>query len=222
MQFADVLASTIHDIKNSLSMVMITLDDLMSDPANQFAHPDKVIQLQQEAKRANNDLIQLLMIYKHKNSRLAVNVAEHNVEEFFEDILVEHQPLLRAKDIALKVECDPELFGFFDDELVRGVVGNTIDNAARYTKQQIHISAVEEDGYLVFRIEDDGVGYPQHMLETQSVQQMEDGFSTGNTHLGLYFSLLVAETHKNKDRAGSIKLENNQSLPGGCFSLRLP
>lgn len=222
MQFADVLASTIHDIKNSLSMVMITLDDLMSDPENQFAQPEKVVQLQQEAKRANNDLIQLLMIYKHKNNRLVVNIAEQNVEEFLEDILVEHQPLLRAKNIKLTVDCDPELNGYFDEDLIRGVVGNTIDNAARYTKQQIAISAVEEEGFLVLRVEDDGSGYPDEMLETQTVQQMEDGFSTGHTHLGLYFSLLVAGTHKNKERIGTIRLENNHSLPGGCFSIFLP
>jgi K+-sensing histidine kinase KdpD len=222
MQFSDVLASTIHDIKNSLGMVMATLDELTSDPANRFAHPEKVVQLQQEAKRANNDLIQLLMIYKHENGRLGLNINEHMVEDFLDDILIENRALLKARGIDLSMACDPDLVGYFDDDLIRGVLNNTIGNASRYTKSTIHLSADEEEGYLVLRVEDDGPGYPSEMLNKQAANQEHGGFSSGHTKLGLYFSSLVASIHENKGRKGFILMENNHKLPGGCFSILLP
>lgn len=222
MQFADVLASTIHDIKNSLGMVMATLDELSSDPANKFAHPEKVIQLQQEAKRANNDLIQLLMIYKHENGRLGLNVNEQIVEDFLDDILIENRALLKARGIELRMECDSDLSGYFDDDLIRGVINNTIGNASRYTKSEILLSADEEDGYLVLRVEDDGPGYPAEMLEKQASDQEHGGFSSGHTKLGLFFSSLVASIHENRGRKGLIRMENGHALSGGCFSILLP
>ena len=222
MQFADVLASAIHDIKNSLNMVMATLDELTSDPANRFAQPERVVQLQHEAKRANNDLIKLLTIYKYENGRLGLNICDHNVEEFLEEIQIENQSLLQARNITLSMACDPELYGYFDEDLIRGVINNTIGNASRYTRRQMRLSAEEDDGYLVIRVEDDGEGFPPSMLENQSCDRKEAGFGSGSTNLGLYFSYLVASIHENKARKGSIQLENNRTLPGGCFSIRIP
>ncbi|MEJ2694437.1 MAG: hypothetical protein P8166_15755 [Candidatus Thiodiazotropha sp.] len=55
MKFSDILASTIHDMKNSLSMVINTLDELSSE--NQGREDKRLSTLQHESKRLNNNLI---------------------------------------------------------------------------------------------------------------------------------------------------------------------
>jgi len=113
------------------------------------------------------------------------------------------------------------LLGYFDENLVRGVINSTIGNAKRYTRQCIQISADEEDGYLVFRIEDDGNGYPPAMLESSSVEDISTDFKNGRTQLGLVFAAEIARIHRAGDRHGFIRLRNNHALAGGCFELWL-
>ncbi|MCF6283136.1 MAG: HAMP domain-containing histidine kinase [Candidatus Polarisedimenticolaceae bacterium] len=222
MQFSDILAASIHDIKNSLGMLMATLDNLSSNPKNHFEHPEQVIRLQEETKRANNDLIQLLLLYKYENGRLGLNVNELNIEEFLEDIQIENCSQLQARKISLKIACDPDLFGYFDDDLVKGVINSAIGNASRYTQSQILLSGYEDEGYLIISVEDDGSGFPISMLEAQETEQNKGSFSSGSTQLGLYFAQQVASIHENRGKRGCIRLENNRNLTGGCFSIQLP
>jgi len=222
MKFSDVLASSVHDIKNSLSMVLNTLDVLMHDPETKFGDPQKAFILQQETQRANSNLIQLLTLYKIEKQQLSPNLLEQNTDDFLEEIQAENQALLNAQGIELTYECDPLLSGYFDESLVRGVMNSSIGNAGRYTKSKILISASNEDGYLVFRIEDDGTGFPAHMLESLAAQEATNASRTEHTQLGLFFANEVAELHTAGERKGFIKLKNGHSLAGGCFELWLP
>ncbi len=222
MQFSDILAASIHDIKNSLGMIMATLDDLTNDPNNHFTQPVQVIRLQEETKRANSDLIQLLLLYKYENQQLGLNITELNLEEFLEEIQAENSALLQARGISLNISCPSDLLGYFDDDLIKGVINSAIGNASRYTKSQILLRAEEEEGYLTIRVDDDGNGFPAEMLEIEYSEIQKASFASGSTQLGLYFAQQIASIHENRGRHGHIRLENRQALSGGCFSIQLP
>lgn len=222
MQFSDVLASAIHDIKNSLGMVINTVEELASDPQHGLAGNPRAVALQLEARRANNDLVQLLTLYKFEAEKVTLNIAEHNVEDFLDDIMVEHTGLAEARGISIELDCDPYLTGYFDEDLVRGVINNAIGNAERYSKNRIRLSAVEKDGFLVLQVQDNGDGFPQEMLRMQDALESGQVFSRGRTRLGLFFSRQVAKAHRNAGREGEIRLDNDCGLVGGCFSIRLP
>ena len=223
MQFSDVLASSIHDIKNSLSLVLNTLDELLEDPSTHFADRNQANVLRFEASRVNNSLIQLLMLYKMDGQQLSPNVMEHNVEDFLDEIVAANRSLVDSLDIEFSHECDPWLSGYFDDNLVQGVLNSAIGNAERYTRDAIRLSACEEDGYLVLRIEDNGGGFPAFMLEQVGTGgAAADSFNSGSTQLGLYFASQVAGLHVDGERHGRLALRNNCALGGGCFELWLP
>jgi signal transduction histidine kinase len=222
MRFADVLASSIHDIKNALGLVINTLEEISSDPGSGLADNPKAVAVQLEARRANNDLIQLLTLYKLDTERITPQIAEHNLEDFLEDIAVDHRRLARASGAGIDCRCDPYLSAYFDADLVRGVINNAIGNAARYTRDRLLLAADERDGYLVLRVEDNGPGFPPAMLEQRALPDADAGFARGRTRLGLYFSRKVAELHQNQGRVGRVELHNGCSLGGGCFSLWLP
>lgn len=221
MVFADVLAYAVHDIKNSLGMLLSIMEELTADPGTGLAGNPKAVALQLQAQRANNDLIQLLTLYKLGNERLTPHIAEHNLEDFLEDILAEHRMLVQARGIHIDAICDPYLTGYFDEDLVRGVLNNAIGNAQRYTRDRLLLSARMEEGYLVLRVADNGLGFPQVMLE-KPVLDGDEGFTQGRTQLGLYFSEQIARLHHNQGREGFIRLENHWNLEGGCFAIWLP
>ncbi|MCU7906028.1 MAG: HAMP domain-containing histidine kinase [Candidatus Thiodiazotropha sp. (ex Epidulcina cf. delphinae)] len=220
MRFSDILASIIHDMKNSLGMVVNTLDELVI--GNEYHENEKLSTLQHESKRLNNNLIALLSLYKIENEQLDANIEEINIDDFLEEIVVDNQTIAKTKGIRLDYQCEDALAGYFDEWLIRGVINNLIGNGLRYTSSRISIYAEMIENYLVFSIEDDGEGFPQRMIEAQTALNCNKSLSEGHTQLGIYFASMVARTHKNGDREGYIKLANNQRLKGGCFSIWLP
>lgn len=222
MKFYDVLASLIHDMKNSLGMVIHTLDGITMDAVPERDRQARITLLQNEAKRLNNNLIELLTLYNIENERISPSIEEVDVTDFIAEIMAENHSSAEANHIELISACDPELFGYFDENLIRNVLNNLVGNGIRYTHDQLLISAVEEAGYLVFRVEDNGEGFPEQMLSTQSVRNDQSDLADGRTKLGLYFATMIAEMHRNGEQQGFIRLENRHQLSGGCFSIYLP
>jgi len=223
MDYSDVLASSIHDIKNSLSMLLSTLDDVLGDPDTRVADQNKANVLRFETSRVNSSLIQLLALYRMDKGELSPNLMEHNVDEFFEELVAENQVLMDSLGIRFSYACDPDLSGYFDDNLIQGVMGSAIGNAERYTKDQIRLSARSEDDYLVLGVEDNGKGFPDFMLKAgEELRRGSGSLSSGSTQLGLYFASKVARMHADKTRKGFMRLSNASDLGGARFELWLP
>lgn len=222
MKFYDVLASLIHDMKNSLSMVIHTLDEITADSAVVNDQPARITLLQNEAKRLNNNLIELLTLYNLENDRISPSIEDVDVASFLAEVMAENRSSAEANHIEIASECDAELFGYFDENLIRNVLNNLVGNGIRYTRDRLLVSATQEEGYLVFRVEDNGSGYPEPMLSNQSAGGEHGELAEGRTKLGLYFATMIAEMHRNGEQRGFIRLENNHRLSGGCFSIWLP
>lgn len=222
MMFADILASLIHDMKNSLGLVINTLDELASGKSVEGSDPAKLVVLQQEAKRLNNNLIELLTLYKIENERISPNIDECVVADFLDEIVADNQAVAAARQVRLDCECDIDLVGYLDEGLLRGVVNSLIGNGLRYTNSRLLVKAEQEDGYLVFRVADDGTGFPPEMVEEQQAVSRNQALSEGRTQLGIYFAGMVAAMHRNRERQGFIRLSNGNELAGGCFSIWLP
>ncbi|MBC8412379.1 MAG: HAMP domain-containing histidine kinase [Nitrospira sp.] len=223
IDFPAFLASTVHDMKNSLGMLMNTLDEVVETCVSKGCDSGSQLSLMQyESRRVNNNLIQLLTLYKMDMDQFSLQLGEYDVYELFEEIILQNDSVLKARGIELIMECDEQQIWFFDRELITGVINNVVNNAYRYAKEKILIRAVEEDGFIVISIADDGNGYPDAFLTTDVQQSTGVSFSTGSTGLGLYFASMVAVMHKNRDRTGTIEIANGGEYGGGCFTIRLP
>lgn len=219
--FSTVLASSIHDMKNSLGLVLNSLDELMRS-AGDALPPDQLAKLQWEARRVNDNLVQLLALYKLENQGLALHIDEYFVREFLEEIVVSEKAVLAMRNIELELRCADDLAWYFDRELIAGVLKNAIGNALRYAKARVLITGEVDDDYLVLSIHDDGEGFNDTLLAEGRQSGHGVDFSSGNTGLGLYFTSRVASLHKNKERQGMIELGNGHVLGGACFSVKLP
>lgn len=220
IDFSMVLASAVHDMKNSLGMLLNTVDELRAEHEQALAGSEKFNMLQYEAERMHNDLVQLLGIYRLGENNLSAHIDEHFVPDFLSDHMARHTPLLDGLGIDYVIEAD-DINGFFDEDLLTGVLNNTINNAIRYTKTRILLTAREEDGQLVIGVEDDGKGYPESMQHTGTLNFKSLDFNSGSTSLGLFFASSVAKLHSNGDKTGTIKLHNGGRF-GGVFEIWLP
>ncbi len=220
--YATLLASAIHEVKNSLNMLLNSIDQVVDNcHEDDCQSKQQLSQIQYESKRVSDDLVELLAIYRINSRQYVANIDEYPVYDFLFENLCQHETMIRHRGIDTDIECERDLYWVFDSELISGVMSNVINNLYKYTKDQLHISAFREDGYLVIQIRDNGPGYPEAMLIDSHAQQ-GISFGQGNTGLGLYFSRLVAELHKNKGNSGYIKTTNDGIDGGGCFSIYLP
>ncbi len=222
MVFYDVLASIIHDMKNSLGMVINRLDEVVDELPPDINKSAKITGIQQEAKRLNNNIIELLTLYRIENERVSAVIDEINVHSFLQESIAENQSIANASNVALACDCADNLVGYFDEGLVHGIINNLIGNALRYSESRIELSAIESDGFLVISVEDDGSGFTAAMLKAQEAGSNNKEIANGRTLLGIHFANLVAQMHQNQGRTGFIQLSNNSKLKGGCFSIHLP
>lgn len=223
VDFSVILASTVHDTKNSLSLLLQSLDELISDASG--VTPEQMRRfavIHYEASRVNNDLIQMLAMYKLNQAQLPLNLNYHPLRDFLEDQMLRYATLLETRGIGYDIVCDDELAWVFDADLVAGILNNVITNTIRYTRDHLSVTASCSNGLLVLEIADNGAGYPEKMLEQQGNYLKSVNFSTGSTGLGLHFAAQIARLHVKGERSGDIELANGGRLGGGIFRLSLP
>jgi K+-sensing histidine kinase KdpD len=223
LDFSLILASSVHDMKNSVGMLLASLEEFIHDTADQLPRENKhLATLQYEASRINGELVQLLSVYRMQGNRLPVHIEENYPSDMLDDQVARNDMLLQMRGVTIEIDCDHDLRWYYDNELVGGVIHNVIVNCARYTREKIKISVSRQEDELCIAVADDGGGYPSDMIENPLVNDDRVDFQTGSTHLGLFFAASVAGMHRQNQRRGRIQLKNNGMLGGGEFRLYLP
>ncbi|MEO7497243.1 MAG: HAMP domain-containing sensor histidine kinase [Massilia sp.] len=221
------LASTAHDMKNSVSVLTGTLEKLLVGAVEGAPATPQMAHMLYQTKRINDNLMQLLALYKQVGKpEYPFEIAPLEIATLVDQVVSSERVLLDSKGIILELDVDAELIWHFDEDLIIGVVGHAINNAIHYTVDKIRLAIAEVDGCLEIRVEDNGRGYPDAMLQAgvSAMSGVRTGvnFLTNSAGLGLYFSSEVAKMHKHRQRSGSLQLENGGAYGGGCFVLRLP
>ncbi|MBV4457166.1 HAMP domain-containing histidine kinase [Pseudomonas sp. COR58] len=223
LDFSTVIASTVHDMKNSLAMLTQAHSQWLARlPEAQRQGPEQGV-IDFEFAHLNGMLVQLLALYKLGVNQMPLQPAYHELDDFIEAQLAAHQEVFASRGIVVTYEVDPlSPLGFFDRELVASVLGNIINNAIRYARESLLITVSDEAGQLVLSVNDDGAGYPAEMLERQADYVQGINHSSGSTGLGLYFAGRIAALHQRNGVEGRTEIRNGGPLGGGVFSLYLP
>jgi len=216
-----LLASCIHDMKNSIIMILDSVDELSTSNNNDETNPRHLANLRYEASRLNNDLMHLLGVFRYEGNNLPVIIDEAEIWDLLNEQYLRNQALIEKYNHEFTLECDEDEIWYCDSGLLGSVINNIIVNTVRYTKSKILVKAEIKQGVLCISVNDDGDGYPENMLMTHFKPQGID-FRNGSTSLGLYFAACVAKLHKKQDQTGYIELTNGGELGGGLFTIYIP
>jgi len=222
LDFSTILATSIHDMKNSLAMVLQSIEDL--DLADNLTTPQhkSVSNLHYQTSRINSTLMQLLALYREERKQLPILIEENSVNELLTDILERNRLYLNSHHTKLNVRVENNLYGYYDVDLISYLLSDILINALRHAKSEVSITAHQQDPYLIFEIEDDGDGYPHYMLNVNNDEISSFNANKGRSGLGLLFAKKIAEAHKLKALSGYITLTNKSEKSGSIFTLRLP
>ncbi|WP_298941033.1 HAMP domain-containing sensor histidine kinase [uncultured Psychromonas sp.] len=223
LDFSTILATSIHDMKNPLAMVLQSIEDLdLADNLTTQQHKS-VSNLHYQTSRINSTLMQLLALYRDEKKQLPIFIEENSVNELLTDILERNRLYLNSHHIKVTVNVEKSLYGYYDVDLISYLIGDIFINALRHAKSVVSISAYYETPFLTFTIEDDGEGYPHYMMNVND----RDEYSTfnankGRSGLGLLFAKKIATAHQLKQLKGHISLTNKPDNSGSIFTLQLP
>lgn len=221
IDFPTVLASSVHDMKNSLCLLIQSIENLATELADQ-PHAAELSRLHYEAQRINTSLIQLLALYRQEQQGVPMNADLHYVQEIVEELVVSHELYAQQRGVNIKLDIDVELTVYADRDLLGALLNDSIVNALRYTADTILIHAAKTDDGVYIRVEDNGPGYPETMMQAADKPMAQLDLLAARTGLGLYFAQLIAGQHERNGRVGSIKLSNGGLLSGSVFTLTLP
>ncbi|WP_240222431.1 sensor histidine kinase [Rheinheimera hassiensis] len=223
IDFASVLASTVHDMKNSLCM-LIQSTEFIQQESTQLSEPakDELARLNYEANRLNSNLLQLLSLYRLERNQLPVQIDQHYISDLIEEILLKNQFYTEQRGFSIQTEHAANLHWFFDYDLISNLLNDAVANALRYGNKHILLRFEQLADRLQIEVHDDGPGFPEFMLNTDALDMNTPDLTNNHTGLGIFFAKLIAKAHGNKGQYGAVELFNGGVYNGGVLRVTLP
>ena len=219
---SEFLAMLSHELRNPLAplrtgLALLRLKQL--DAAARETHQMMDRQITQLA-RLIDDLLDLSRIDRGKMEMRRDRIALGDAIRAGVDTA---RPNIDAKGHSLELRYPPDQLYVEGDPLrLAQVISNLLNNAAKFTPPngRIELSARAEEGTVVVRVADNGIGIPPEKLKDvfdMFVQLDTAHVAAGGLGLGLTLARSIVERHR-----GTIEARSRGTGQGSEFVLRLP
>ncbi len=226
----EIMNMAVHDLRGPLAAIISGLSFVM-DELQSMENTELMTTTLNWSLESANSLMRLveslLDINKLENRQMPLERVAIHVPDLVESAYRALANTIKTAEIQLTIDVDPALTIYADEELMRRVLVNLLDNAVRYTPsgERVQLTArisPTETGKALFRLADSGPGIPEEERERvferfrqiKANAPVRGGKGSG---LGLTFCKLAVEAH-----GGSIWTETDSNLPGACFALTVP
>ena len=200
----DFVANVSHELKTPLTSIKGFIETLIDGAIDDREAARRFLGIiHQETERLNHIIADLLDLSKLESGRTDLNVSSINLEELVDEVVITVENRLRDKNLALTRTIEAKVISG-DEDLLREVIVNLVDNAMKYTPNggSIRIGSAELlEGVEVY-VEDTGYGIPDESLPRlfERFYRVDKGRSRemGGTGLGLSIVKHIIERHGGK------------------------
>jgi two-component system, chemotaxis family, sensor kinase Cph1 len=220
----DLVAVVSHDLRNPMTIIAMQCGMMQkmvghSDSNTNRRMGSAIDTMQQATSRMNALLDDLLDTSKIEAGRYRVSLCTTDVGLMLEQICEILEPMAAAKQIAMTYRATPGLMMQADPERMFQVFSNLLGNAIKFTPPtgQIAISAEAQEDFVLFRVEDNGLG-----INPEQLPHIFDRYWAGReanptgTGLGLYITHGIIEAH-----GGRLSVHSEPGQ-GSVFSFTIP
>lgn len=202
-RYKEALSFLAHSLKTPLAVLRNALNEPAQLPATVAQQVDRM-----------DDIVQ------HQLGRAAAGGATRfapplPIAPVLERIREALSKVYADKGLAITLDCPADLAWRIDEGDVFEMLGNVMDNAAKWARQRVATRAWLQAGRLHIRVEDDGAGFS----DTESILQMHVRLDERVPGHGVGLAVvndLVASHH------GELKLSRSQPLGGASVEIALP
>ena len=221
----DFVANVSHELKTPLSSIKAYAETLSNGAINDEENRDRFVQqIEEQSDRLHQLISDLLSLSRIEQGNQLMEILKVPLAEVVDLCVREQQRAAKKKQIELSVRAsDDQVQVKVDDDGLRQILINLIDNAIKYTPDGGSVTigwdlAGKNDVQLF--VEDTGIGIPEEMQERvfERFFRVDKARSRelGGTGLGL-----AIVKHLSQSFGGSVDVE---STPGEAtrFTVRLP
>ncbi len=154
-----LLASLIHESKNSVGNLMFQLQSFKTSLTNTNNDLSEITHIEGELKRLNDQWVEYLYLYKLASNGYDLQCETWQVNDFLDDQVFALNQSAIDKSITLQYECEQELLATFDEKILTSVISTGFYNALRFAKSSIVFKGETKGDFILLSIEDDGPGF---------------------------------------------------------------
>lgn len=220
----EFLAMLAHELRNPLASIRNSLDLMKLAPAGLPASQRVRGIVERQVMHLVRLIDDLLDVSRINAGKLELKKQKIAVQAFIDNAIEISQPQIEASGHALAIDLPgATLWAEVDQVRMAQVVGNLLDNAAKYTPEggRIRLSVAQEDAHAVIRVSDNGIGIERDMLPRmfEMFGQIEDARERRKGGLGIGLSLAkqLVEMH-----GGTLTAHSAGPGAGSTFTVRLP
>ncbi len=221
----EFLSLASHQLKTPASGVKAFLSMLLDGDAGKLTKTQS--EFVKEAYDANEReariIEDLLNVSRIESGRMILNTSEVEVNQLVEEIANEFRKIITDSKLTFSIDKSSEsLMVAGDEDKLKMVFGNLIDNARKYTNEggKVSINVEKVNGKAQVTIEDTGIGIAKADIDKlfQKYFRIDSSRSrqVGGTGLGLYVVKKIIELHQ-----GQIEVKSEVGK-GTQFIILLP
>jgi len=191
-----------HQLKSPLTNIIWALEILTSEKFGKVEEQQeryfKIIE--ENGERMKKLVSDLLTVSRIESGSLPFNKQKVSLEGLIQELISEFTPFLRASNIELRFNKEPNIPELFTDySQVKQIIKILLDNAVHYikTKGEIEINLKKRGRFIYFEIRDNGIGIPKEEQKYifQKFFRAESGskYQVQGSGLGLYIAKAIVE-----------------------------
>lgn len=218
------IADASHELRTPLAVLRGETEVALGKTRTVEEYQQSLSLIQDEAERLSRIVEDLFILARQPiSTRKALNKERVSLNKAVSDCARAAQVLAIRKGVRLKLENDPPSIALQgDEELIKRMILNLLDNAVKYTPSggEISLALARQNGHAEIVVRDTGIGIP----ETDQARVFDRFFrvdkararAMGGAGLGLSIAQWIVEVH-----GGAITV-NSAPGHGSTFTVVLP
>jgi signal transduction histidine kinase len=220
---SDFVANVSHELRTPLTSIIGFAGILKATGelgARERHYVERIYDSSQSLLALINDVLDFSRL---ESGRLKLERSDVDLTEFTEGLVRQFRNLADEKGLKLEHSTEPGVpkVWYLEKQATKQILTNLIANAIKFTDRgHVRLETAQEDGRLIFRVRDTGIGIAEDQLE-RVFERFERGDSStarkySGTGLGLAISRQLAE------QMGAVLTVSSVVGSGTTFTLSIP
>jgi two-component system, OmpR family, phosphate regulon sensor histidine kinase PhoR len=158
----ELVANVSHELKTPLAAIKAYAETLRMGAVNDPTHNLTFVQrIEEQTERLHQLILDMLQIARVESGQENFEIGDVPLAEVFEECQAQFADAAAARQIDLRVElAPPELAVRGDEEGIRMIVTNLVDNAIKYTPPhgRVTVRTLVDDANVTIEVQDTGIG----------------------------------------------------------------
>lgn len=216
------MADASHELRTPLAIMRGEADVALSQDRDPAEYRESLAIIQDESRRLSHIVEDMFALARADAGQRPLKVEEFYLNDLLEECFRAAQVLASSKAVSLTLDPVQDLLFQGDENLLRRMILNLLDNAIKYTPSggQVSIKLSAETNGVKIIVSDTGIGIPAehagHIFERFYRVDPARSRAEGGTGLGLSIVKWAAEAHR-----GAINLTSEPGR-GSTFTVSLP